>query len=147
MLLQRPNLKAGCTLDFDLLLLFLDILDLWVVSSRPIWKFRSLLGFFSLEVQADQKINVYDIIDFEELIETWSMVLVGYVVGLKTSFFLLSSFIKIIWGILAFDLHMLENNFLWASSTPNKICNISLNGFGLFEAIQWFHNVSSLMSS
>lgn len=48
------------------------------------------LDFFAPKVQADQKIVMYETIDYEELIETWSMTLVGYVVGLKTSYFSLS---------------------------------------------------------
>ncbi|CAL9061924.1 unnamed protein product [Musa banksii] len=69
------------------------------------------LDFFTPEVQADKKITVYEIADSAELIETWSMVIVGYVVELKTSYFPLSSFIKTRWGTSAFDLHMLENDF------------------------------------
>ncbi|RZR82672.1 hypothetical protein BHM03_00009140 [Ensete ventricosum] len=36
------------------------------------------LGFFPLEVQADQKITMYETVDSNELIETWSMAIVGY---------------------------------------------------------------------
>ncbi|RZS25936.1 hypothetical protein BHM03_00059210, partial [Ensete ventricosum] len=42
------------------------------------------LDFFAAEVQADQKIAMYEAIDSDELIETWSMAIVGYVVGLRT---------------------------------------------------------------
>ncbi|CAL9047935.1 unnamed protein product [Musa banksii] len=69
------------------------------------------LDFFALEVQADKKIAVYETTDSAELIRTWSIAIVGYVVGLKTSYFSLSAFIKTRWGTSAFDLHMLENNF------------------------------------
>ncbi|RWW66999.1 hypothetical protein BHE74_00025585 [Ensete ventricosum] len=36
------------------------------------------LGFFPLEVQADQKITMYETVDSNELIETWSMAIVVY---------------------------------------------------------------------
>ncbi|RWW35886.1 hypothetical protein BHE74_00059134 [Ensete ventricosum] len=45
------------------------------------------LDFFAPEVQADQKIAMYEAIDSNELIETWSMAIVSYVVVLRTSFF------------------------------------------------------------
>ncbi|THU66732.1 hypothetical protein C4D60_Mb05t17300 [Musa balbisiana] len=45
------------------------------------------LEFFAPEVQVEKKIAVYEIADSAELIETWSMVIVGYVIGLKTSYF------------------------------------------------------------
>ncbi|CAL9088676.1 unnamed protein product [Musa acuminata var. zebrina] len=69
------------------------------------------LKFFAPKVQAEKMIVVYEIADSAELIKTWSMMIVGCMIGLKTSYFLLSSFIKNRWGTSAFYLHMLENDF------------------------------------
>ncbi|THU42247.1 hypothetical protein C4D60_Mb00t15300 [Musa balbisiana] len=45
----------------------------------PIGSLDLSLEFFALEVQAEKKIAVYEIVDSAKLIETWSMVNVGYV--------------------------------------------------------------------
>ena len=87
------------------------------------------LEFFTPEVQADKKIAVYETADSAELIETWSMAIVGYVVGLKTSYFPLSSFIKTRWGISSFDLHMLENGFFVCKLYSEEDLQRVLEGF------------------
>ena len=87
------------------------------------------LEFFTPEVQADKKIAVYETADSAELIETWSMAIVGYVVGLKTSYFPLSSFIKTRWGISSFDLHMLENGFFVCKLYSEEDLQRILEGF------------------
>ncbi|RRT83493.1 hypothetical protein B296_00001454 [Ensete ventricosum] len=53
------------------------------------------LDFLAPEVQADQKIAIYETVDSDEQIETWSMAIMGYVVGLRTSIFILFSIILI----------------------------------------------------
>ncbi|RRT83610.1 hypothetical protein B296_00009151 [Ensete ventricosum] len=85
------------------------------------------LDFFTPEVQADQKIIVYETADFEELIETWSMAIVGYVV--RISIFSLSSFIRTRWGISAFDIHMLENDFFICKLYSEEDLQRVLEGF------------------
>ncbi|KAJ8459629.1 hypothetical protein OPV22_032555 [Ensete ventricosum] len=87
------------------------------------------LDFFAPEVQADQKIAVYEAIDSDELIETWSMAIVGYVVGLRTSFFPLSSYIRTRWGISTFDLHMLETGFFVCRLYSEEDLQRVLEGF------------------
>ncbi|KAJ8505060.1 hypothetical protein OPV22_005946 [Ensete ventricosum] len=87
------------------------------------------LDFFAPEVQADQKIAVYEAIDSDELIETWSMTIVGYVVGLRTSFFPLSSYIRTRWGISTFDLHMLETGFFVCRLYSEEDLQRVLEGF------------------
>ncbi|THU43588.1 hypothetical protein C4D60_Mb00t00840 [Musa balbisiana] len=74
MLLRRSSIKAGRALDCSSLLSFLVTLNLGLASSR-LW------------LKADKKIVVYETTDSAELIETWSMAIVGYVIDLKTSYF------------------------------------------------------------
>ncbi|RRT75007.1 hypothetical protein B296_00014654, partial [Ensete ventricosum] len=77
----------------------------------PVGSLDLRLDFFAPEVQADQKIAMYETADSDELIETWSMAIVGYMVGLRTFFIFVILIHQDSMGISAFDLHILENIF------------------------------------
>ncbi|RWW51569.1 hypothetical protein BHE74_00042080, partial [Ensete ventricosum] len=57
------------------------------------------------------------------------MAIVGYVVGLRTSFFPLSSYIRTRWGISTFDLHMLETGFFVCKLYSEEDLQRVLEGF------------------
>ncbi|RWV77287.1 hypothetical protein GW17_00061909 [Ensete ventricosum] len=57
------------------------------------------------------------------------MAIVGYIIGLRTSFFPLSSYIRTRWGISTFDLHMLETGFFICRLYSEEDLQRVLEGF------------------
>ncbi|RRT38651.1 hypothetical protein B296_00052111, partial [Ensete ventricosum] len=57
------------------------------------------------------------------------MAIVGYVVGLRTSFCLLSLYIRTRWGISIFDFHMLETGFFICRFYSEEDLQLVLEGF------------------
>ncbi|MQM18339.1 hypothetical protein Taro_051328 [Colocasia esculenta] len=87
------------------------------------------LSFIEPILAEDQKIAVCDIEDLEELHGAWDRTIVGYVVDLKTSYMPLSSFIKSRWGVVGFDLHLLENGFFLCKLDSEEDVTRILEGF------------------
>ncbi|MQM07005.1 hypothetical protein Taro_039839, partial [Colocasia esculenta] len=87
------------------------------------------LSFIAPFISEDKKIAICDVEDIEELQGAWDRTIVGYVVDLKTSFMPLSSFIKNRWGVVGFDLHLLENGFFICKMDNEEDVTRILEGF------------------